>query len=184
MKRVQRSDIVDYQTYNDTRDAYRTRVFAEKEPRRIHVGKHLTFLFETTETVRYQIQEMMRIERIVREADIQHEIDTYNALLGDTGTLGCTLLIEIDDEQARKELLTSWLTLPQHLYIRTAEGEQARATWDSAQVGNDRLSSVQYIKFELGQGTPIAIGADHPELVVETELTAEQREALTKDARS
>lgn len=183
MKKVQRSEIVDYQTYNDTRDAYRTQVLAEKAPRRIHVGEYLTFLFETTNTVRYQVQEMMRVERIVREADIQHEIDTYNAVLGDAGTLGCTLLIEIDDEEARKKLLTAWLDLPKHLYIRTDSGRKVRATWDDAQVGDDRLSSVQYLKFELGADAPVAMGADHPKLSVDVELTTGQREALTHDAR-
>jgi hypothetical protein len=185
MNLVQRSEIADYQTYNEKRDAIRAQVMAEKEPRRIHVGDHLTFLFETTNTVRYQIQEMMRIERIVREADIVHEIETYNALLGGKGELGCTLLIEIDDEKERNRLLRAWLDLPKYLYVATADGERARATWDAAQVGEDRLSSVQYLKFRLGSdAAPIALGVDHPELTLETALTSEQRFALLADLRA
>lgn len=184
MRKVQRADVIDYQTYNDGREAYRARVLEEKSARRVHVGEHLTFLFETTETIRYQIQEMMRLEHMVREADIQHEIDTYNTLLGDTGELGCTLLIEIDDAADRTQKLAAWLGLPEHLYMRTADGRKVRAKWDPAQVGEQRLSSVQYLKFELGAGVPVAIGADHPELTLETELTEAQRRTLEADLRA
>ena len=97
MKPVARTDLVDYQTYEDARERFRQRAMAAKDARRVHVGPYLTFLFENTLTIRYQIQEMMRTERIVRERDIQHELETYNAVLGGPGELGCTLLIEIDD---------------------------------------------------------------------------------------
>ena len=82
MRPVTRAEIVDYATYEDRRDAFRQEVLAAKEPRRVHVGDVFTLLFENQLTVRYQVQEMMRVERIVREADIQHEIDTYNELHG------------------------------------------------------------------------------------------------------
>src|SRR5262245_56371981 len=97
MKPVERNEIVDYATYEDMRDKFRREVIDVKAPRRIHVGEYITLLFENHTTVRYQIQEMMRAERIVRESDIRHEIDTYNELLGKDGELGCTLLIEITD---------------------------------------------------------------------------------------
>ncbi len=182
MKRVERRDIADYQTYEETRAASRPVLLAEKAKRRIHVGEYLTFLFESTDTIRYQIQEMVRIEKIVREKDIQHEIDTYNDLLGQSGELGCTLLIEIDDSALRDRYLTSWLDLPSSLFITLEDGQKVRARWDVAQVGEQRLSSVQYLKFEIGELAPVAIGADHPALTVETTLTAEQRATLKQDA--
>ena len=83
----------------------------QKEPRRIHLGEYLTFLFENTDTVRYQIQEMMKAEQIVKEEAIQHEIDTYNELLGSKGELGCVLLIEIADANERPQKLKDWLGL-------------------------------------------------------------------------
>jgi len=181
MRKVERSDVLDFQTYNDRREDYRRRVLAEKALRRVHVGEYLTFLFETTDTVLYQIQEMMRLEQMVREADIRHEIETYNALLGGAGELGCTLLIEIDNEAERREKLALWLGLPEHLYMRTSDAELVRAVWDQAQVGDTRLSSVQYIKFPLDGQSPVAIGTDHPELCVEAALTAEQRRTLEAD---
>ena len=184
MRKVQRSDVLDFQTYNDRREAYRLRVMEEKAKRRIHVGEHLTFLFESTDTILYQVQEMMRLEQTVRETEIQHELDTYNQLLGGPGELGCTLLIEIDDSAARAQRLRDWLTLPQQLYIKAEDGTLVRAIWDAAQVGDTRLSSVQYLKFPVGERTPVAIGADHPALTIEVPLTDAQRETLRRDLSS
>ena len=124
MRKVRRSELLDYQTYADGREAFREKVFAIKKPRRVLVGGCLNFLFETTDTVRYQVQEMMRVERIVREKDIEHELSTYNAILGDAGQLGCTLLIEFDDPAVRDERLRSLVTLPQHLYLELEDGER------------------------------------------------------------
>ena len=183
MRKVQRSDVIDYKTYNDGRDAYRKRILEEKAKRRIHVGEHLTFLFESTDTMLYQVQEMMRLEQTVRESEIQHEIDTYNQLLGDEGELGCTLLIEIDNQVERDAKLKAWLDLPAHLYLKLEGGQLVRAVWDTAQV-DTRLSSVQYLKFAVGSQPPVAIGSDHPALKVETTLTPAQRETLGLDLRS
>ena len=181
MKKVERSAIVDYQTYEDFRATFRADILGIKRDRRIHVGDHLTFLFENRETIRYQVQEMMRAEKIVREADIQHELDTYNELLGGPGQLGCTLLIEIDDVQMRQEKLTAWLNLPRHLYALLDDGTRVKATYDNRQIGDTRVSSVQYLSFEVGGRTPVALGSDHPDLTIETHLTVEQRAALSQD---
>lgn len=184
MRKVTRSDVLDYETYNDRRDAFRARILEEKAKRRVHLGEYLTFLFESTDTMLYQVQEMMRLEQTVREAEILREIDTYNQLLGGDGELGCTLLIEIDDAAERARKLAAWLALPEHLYIRLDDGSLARAEWDQRQVGDGRLSSVQYLKFAVGARTPVAIGSDHPELRIEAALSDTQRETLRLDARS
>ena len=97
MRPVKREEILDYITYTEKRSELQSSVLKQKEPRRIHLGEYLTFLFENTDTGRYQIQEMMKAEQIVKEEAIQHEIDTYNELLGSIGELGCVLLIEIAD---------------------------------------------------------------------------------------
>ena len=181
MEKVSRDSIVDNATYAARRDDTRPVILALKATRRIHLGSHLTFLFETTETMRYQVQEMMRIEHLSREEDIAHELATYNELLGARGELGCTLLIEIDDPIERDIALRRWLDLPQYLYIRCEDGTIARALFDPRQVGTVRLSSVQYLKFACGQTTPVAIGLDKSGLELETELTEEQRRALDED---
>jgi hypothetical protein len=141
----------------------------------------LTFLFENRDTVRYQVHEMMRAEQIVREADIRHELDTYNELLGGPGELGCTLLIGIDDPAERATKLGEWLALPQHVYAERPDGTRVRATFDPRQVGDERLSSVQYMKLPVGAEAPVAIGVDLPGLEVREALTDAQRAALADD---
>ncbi|MEZ4474855.1 MAG: DUF3501 family protein [bacterium] len=183
MRAVDRSEILDYVTYTEQREGLRAAALAAKRPRRLHVGRYLTFLFENRDTVRYQIQEMMRVEHMVRESDIQHELKTYNELLGGAGELGCTLLIEIDDVNGRAEKLTAWQGLNGHLYLERADGTRVRPTWDERQVGEERLSAVQYLKFPVGPEAPVAIGCDFPDEEVRgrTALTAEQRDALGAD---
>lgn len=190
MKPVERSELVDYQTYNDSRAETRAKVLAAKAPRRIVVGDYLCFLFENRDTVRYQVQEMMRTERIVREADIAHELATYNELLGGPGELGCTLLVTIDDPEERDQKLTAWLGLNEHIYAKLEDGTKVHPTYDERQVGETRLSSVQYFKFKVGDKAPVALGvdmrgddpnlADHG-LQVEHQLDEEQRAALQAD---
>ena len=181
MKRVTRKEILDYVTYEEQRDKLRKKIMKIKDLRRINVGGVLSFLFENTDTVRYQIQEMIRVERIVKETDILHEIKTYNELLGNSGELGCTLLIEIDDSEERQEKLIQWLDLPNHLYLSLEDGSRIRASFDERQIGDSRLSSVQYIKFDTGGKTPVAIGSDLPLLKAETTFTVEQQKALSED---
>ena len=167
--------------YAAVREEFRRTVLAQKDKRRIHVGAHLTFLFENHDTVLYQIQEMIRAENLTREADIHHEMETYNELLGERGELGCTLLIEIDDPAKREELLVGWKGLPETLYLETQSGVRVPAQFDPRQVGENRISSVHYLKFRLGDQVPAKIGCSHPEIVAETALTAEQIAALCQD---
>jgi len=184
MRHVLRESLLDYVTYETERERLRAEVLAVKAARRVHVGGVLTFLFENTATIRYQIQEMMRAERIVREADIQHELATYNELLGAPGELGCTLLIEIESAEERRQRLEEWIELPAALYARMPAGELVRATCDARQIGETRLSSVHYLKFSVRGRVPWAIGADHPGLTAETELSPATRAALAEDLAS
>ena len=147
----------------------------------MHVGENLTFLFENTDTMRYQIQEMMRVERIVREDDIQHELDTYNELLGGSGELGCTLLVEIEDQSLRNALLQRWGELPEHVYAILEDGRRIAPRIDDRQRTESRLSTVQYLKFPTGGVVPVAIGCDFPEARGETALSSVQRAALRDD---
>lgn len=181
MKPVERHELLDYVTYNEGREHSRLRALQAKAARRVVLADGvLTFLFENRDTVRYQVQEMMRAEQIVKEADILHELATYNELLGGPGQLGCTLLIGIDDEAERAQKLTQWLALPRHVYMELADGTRIRATFDERQVGQTRLSSVQYLKFAVGQ-TPVAIGVDLPELQAHAALDEPVQAALAED---
>jgi len=182
MKRhVQRDDIVDPEAYERERPALRQRVMGIKSRRRIHLGEHLTFLFENFDTTRYQIQEMLRVEGRFSEEDIAHELRTYNELLGEAGELGCTLLIEIEAEAERDVKLREWLQLPAHLYAELEGGVRVPASFDPRQVGDERLSSVQYLRFPCQGRAPVALGCDLPGLELRAELTPVQRKALADD---
>ena len=181
MKRVERSEILDYVTYGERREAIRGSALRAKSVRRVLVGEYFTFLFENRETVLYQVQEMMRIERIVKEEDIQHELDTYNELIHPAGTVGCTLLVGIDDEELRDHKLREWMGLNEHIYAKLPDRTKVRPTWDPRQVGDTRLSSVQYLSFRLGLEAPVAIGIGMRGIDAETELSDAQQDALRDD---
>lgn len=181
MRPIQRSEIMSLKLYEAARSELRPEILEAKKLRRIHVGDYLTFLFENRTTVRYQIQEMIRVEKLTKEEEIQHEIDTYNELLGSDAGLGCTLLIEIDDPEERSKLLTKWLDLPKHLYVRFEDGSKGRAQYDARQIGETRVSSVQYLHFPSDGKAPVAVGVDHPDYTAETTLTDASRAALAKD---
>jgi hypothetical protein len=124
---------------------------------------------------------MMLAERIVREAEIAHELATYNELLGRDGELGATLLIEIEDPKERDQSLREWLALPKHLYARLEDGRLIRPTFDERQISDERLSSVHYLRFAVNGQVPTALGCDLPGLLLETHLTPEQKAALQVD---
>ena len=181
MNPVTREEILDLTAYEKARPGLQAEVLAVKAPRRVHLGDSLTFLFENRDTVRYQVQEMVRAERMVKEQDIAHELETYNELLGRKGELGAVLLIEIDDPERRAVKLREWMGLPGSLYVKTASGRKVKANFDARQVGEDRLSSVQYLKFDVGGESPVAVGVDHPKLQAEVALSTVQRQALETD---
>jgi hypothetical protein len=181
MRKVTREEIIDYKTYNDRRPEIRKDALEAKERRRVHVGPNLTFLFENATTTRYQIQEMMRIEELVREREILHELETYNEVIGDDGEIGFTLLIEIETPEERAVKLAEWIELPAHIYAELEDGSKVYATYDERQVGDDLLSSVQYMKFDTEGEVPVTIGSDLPQYEHATELSDDVRAALAED---
>lgn len=181
MAKVKREEILDYVTYGERRDSIRAEVMQAKALRRVHVGEELTFLFENADTVRYQVQEMVRVERLVKESEILHELETYNELLAGPGGLGCTLLIEINDPEVRDLRLRALLSLPEHIHLEVEGGQRVSAGFDPRQVGEDRVSSVQFLKFEAAGRAPVALVVDHPSLSARCAFTVAQRQALLDD---
>jgi hypothetical protein len=145
------------------------------------------FFFENRETVRYQVQEMMRIERIVNPEAIRHELETYNELIPGTHGLSASLLVEYETPEERKVRLHELLGLEDHVWLVVDGAEPVKARFDTRQISTDRISSVQYIKFDLGpdraagwkQGARIVV--DHPAYRAETILTSQQLEELGTD---
>lgn len=186
MKLVELSEIKNIADYEAERESLRPAMLAVKEKRRVRVGDHLTFLFENRDTVRYQVQEMMRIERITKPQDVEHELETYNELIPGKGELSASLLIEYETPAERDVHLKQLLGLDKHIWIE-AGGERTAATFDDRQIGDTRISSVQYVKFHL---SPVqvadwpngaAIVVDHPYYNFRRTLTAAELEELAPD---
>ena len=132
---VTRGEVLDIARYEAGRPEFRARVLAGKENRRIFVGAHFNFLFENHLTVLYQIQEMMRVERIVEEPAILHEIETYNELLPPNGGLAATLMLEYVDSEQRAQYLPGLLGIEEHVWLHVGELPPLRAEFSREQIG-------------------------------------------------
>jgi hypothetical protein len=186
MQPINVSEIKHIADYEILRPEWRPKMMALKDRRRIRVGGNLTFLFENRDTVRYQIQEMMRIERLQNPHEIAHEVETYNELIPARGELSACLLIEYETPAERDVWLRNLLGLEHHIWVE-AGGQRSQAKFDDRQISTDRLSSVQYIKFKL---TPQQMAAfphgakivvDHPKYPAEVSLTPVQLGELAAD---
>jgi len=189
MQPVEISEIKNIADYELERDTWRPHVLALKERRRIRLGDHLTFLFENRETVRYQIQEMMRIERIVRTQDIAHEVATYNELIPAQGELSASLLIEYETEAERNIKLRELLGLERHLWVEVSGAGRTPAIFDERQIATDRISSVQYVKFRLTQAQQknwrqgASLVSDHPHYPAQRNFSEVELAELAQDFR-
>ncbi len=187
MNPVELFEIKNIADYEIERQTLRPAMMALKDRRRIRVGQHMTFLFENRDTVRYQIQEMVRIEHTVDLKAIRHEVDTYNELIPLRGELSASLLIEYDTPEERQVALHDLIGLEEHVWMAVADQPRSKARFDTRQISTGRLSSVQYVKFPLtpeqrtrwSQGARLVV--DHPKYTCETALTPAQLKDLAAD---
>jgi hypothetical protein len=189
MNPVDRSEILELGAYEQLREHFRGRVIEEKKHRRVLVGPNVSVLFENHDTVLLQIQEMLRTERITREAAVLHEIETYNALLGGARELGATIMIQIADAAERDAFLVRAKGIERHIAL-VVGGEESRATFDPDRVLPDQASAVLYVKFALseraaelvrsGRAT-VTLRIDHPAVTESTELAPDVRMSLAED---
>jgi hypothetical protein len=171
MKRLERADLLSLETYAEQRSAFRARVLAHKQNRRVQLGEHLVLLFEDRMTIQYQIQEMLRIERIFERKGIEAELDAYNPLIPDGGNFKATLQIEYDDVEERKSALIKLKGIESSIWVRVDDNEPVFAVADEdLERANDvKTSAVHFLRFELGatnvaalkQGGSLAIGCEH-----------------------
>ncbi|HXI35892.1 MAG TPA: DUF3501 family protein [Burkholderiales bacterium] len=169
---IRRESLLSLERYARERDAWRARVIEHKKLRTVHLGEHVTLLFEDELTIRYQVQEMLRIERIFEEDGIQHELDAYNPLVPDGGNWKATMLIEYPDAEERRRELARLKGVERRVWVRVAGGEpvQAVADEDLERENEEKTSSVHFLRFELDagarerlkRGAALAIGVDHP----------------------
>src|SRR5579885_3369506 len=147
MQPIDISEIKNIADYDLERERWRPQILALKDRRRIAVGEHLTFLFENRETVRYQIQEMMRIERITEPEAIAHEVATYNELIPQPGELSATLLIEYASAEERDVKLRELLGLEKHIWLAVNGTARIPTRFDEGQIAPDRRGSVKYVQY-------------------------------------
>src|SRR5438128_2700493 len=126
MKPIERGEVLGIADYESVRDHFRARVIEEKKRRRVALGPKATAVFENHDTMLLQVQEMLRTERITREAAIQHEIDTYNQLVPGTAELSCTIMIEISDKDERDAFLVAARGFEKHVLL-VIGGDRVRA---------------------------------------------------------
>ena len=149
MEKLKLSDLMNIYEYEKTRDEYRKNVIKYKSERRFQLGSHILVTFENRRTMKYQVQEMMRAERMVDDEKIQHELDVYNALLPDENELSATLFIEITEESEIRRLLHKFIGLTESkaLFIKIND-EVIPAVFELGREEEDKISSVHYIRFE------------------------------------
>jgi len=190
MRKLTNADIKDHREYERERADFRAEVIAMKKKRRIHLGDIMTIVFENATTMRFQIQEMARAERMLRDEQIAHEVETYNEIIPDEGELSATFFIEIDDEESLRYWLPRLRRIQRYVHIDVAGGRV-----DAVETDEERLtredeitSTVHYLKFRFSDAQrrafgagPVAIVVDHPEYQARADLTDEQRDELVGD---
>ena len=192
MPRIARESLLTLEAYAKQRPAFRARVLAHKKPRTVQLGDHLTLLFEDELTIRYQIQEMLRIEKTFEEAGIQDELDAYNPLVPDGQNWKATLLVEYEDVEQRRQALSRLHGIEDRLWVQVAGQPQvvAIADEDLERETADKTSSVHFVRFELTApmvaalkaGAALAMGVDHPAYRATLDPVPEPtREALLAD---
>src|SRR5205809_534030 len=172
MPKLSRDSLLTLEAYAKARKDFRSKVIAHKKNRTVHLGEHVTLLFEDELTIRYQVQEMLRVERIFEEESIQDEIDAYNPLIPDGRNLKATMLIEYEDIEERRAALARLKGIEDKTWVRV-EGcpkVYAIADEDLERETDEKTSSVHFLRFELTKemaeslkyGVALAIGIDHP----------------------
>ncbi len=192
MRKLTLDDIVDMRAYERDRDDFRRRIIELKRSRRVAIGPIMTVVFENTETMRWQVQEMARVERMLRDEQIQHEIDTYNEIIPELGQLSCTLLLELTSDAQLREWLPRLVGIESHIAFVFADGSVAHgkpSDEDEARLTRpDTTAAVHFLKFDLTPSQmaafdsgPVKLISDHPEYPEEVVLEAATRLALAAD---
>lgn len=190
--RITRASLLSLEAYARDRNEFRARVLAHKKNRIVHLGEHVTLLFEDELTIRYQIQEMLRIEKTFDEAGIQDELDAYVPLVPDGTNLKATMLIEYEDEGERHAALARLKGIQNCVWLRV-DGRApvtAVADEDLERENEGKTAAVHFLRFELDRdaiaaleaGSPLALGIDHPQYRAELPALPEAtRVALVAD---
>ncbi|HEY6395369.1 MAG TPA: DUF3501 family protein [Candidatus Binataceae bacterium] len=194
MKPIRFDELLALPDYNRVRDCLRPLFIHEKARRRLAAGAHLTFLFENAQTVWYQVQEMIRTEKIENAEAIRHELETYNELIPGAGELSATMLIEYVDARERDGALKRLVGLEQNVWMIVGK-QRSAALFDTRQMSPDQVSSVQFVRFEVGNigsgdfrkmcdSGNVVLEVNHPNLAIQAPITGSLADALSSDLQA
>jgi hypothetical protein len=192
MPRIARESLLTLEAYARERKDFRAKVIAHKKNRTVHLGDHVTLIFEDELTMRYQVQEMLRAEKIFEEAGIQEEIDAYNPLIPDGRNFKATMMIEYEDVDERRVALSRLKGIEDRTWVRVGGFAPifAIADEDLERETEEKTSAVHFLRFEftaemaaaLKRGASLAIGIDHPACSTSIDpLPANVSDALARD---
>jgi len=192
MGKITRDSLMTLETYAKERPHFRARVLEHKRARTVHLGEHVTLVFEDELTLRYQIQEMLRIEKTFEEAGIQDELDAYNPLVPDGTNFKASMLIEYEDVAERRAALSRLRGIEDRVFVQVGGFPRvyAIADEDLERETDEKTSAVHFLRFELDKpmaqalknGAMLGIGVDHPAYAAEIPAVGEAtRKALSED---
>jgi len=192
MRKLTFEEIKDVREYEREREEFRRHIVEMKKRRRVQLGDLLTITFENTDTMRFQVQEMARIERMLTDEQIQNELDTYNQLIPGPNELSGTLFVEIDDKERLYEWLPKLVGIQRAVSIWLHDGSSVPSIPEDEErlTREETTTTVHYLKFrfapeqvEAFAAGPVRIVVDHPNYNAVVELTEEQRSELVEDLR-
>ena len=173
MPKIARDSLMTLEAYAKVRNDFRARVIAHKKNRTVSLGNHLTLVFEDELTMRYQVQEMLRVEKVFEENGIRDELEAYNPLIPDGSNWKATMLIEYPDVEERQRMLGKLVGIEDRVWVRVAGFASAYAVADEDldRSTDQKTSAVHFLRFELDDkmrqalksGAALAIGVDHPQ---------------------
>jgi hypothetical protein len=188
---ISRDSLLSLEAYAKQRNEFRAKVMEHKKRRTVRLGAHLTLQFEDELTIRYQVQEMLRIERIFEEEGIQGELDAYNPLVPDGANWKATMLIEYPDPEERRRMLGLLKGIERRVWVQVGGAERvyAIADEDLERETEEKTSSVHFLRFELSaamrkrlrQDAKVRVGVEHPKYTAALELAPQVRAALVSD---
>lgn len=191
MQKLNRSNLWGLEEYTQRRDAFRAEVIEHKKPRRVALSPSATMYFEDFLTLKYQVQEMLRVERIFEPEEIEDELATYNPLIPDGSNWKCTLMFEYPDVEERRKALARMAGIEHRIWAQVAGQEKifAIANEDLERSTDEKTSAVHFLRFELDpdsiaavkRGADVKMGIDHEEMRCEITLSDESRMSLAQD---
>ena len=193
MPQITRESLMSLEAYAKARPQFRAKVMAHKKNRTVHLGENITLVFEDELTIRYQIQEMLRIEKTFEEAGIMDELEAYTPLVPDGSNWKATMMIEYPEENERRAMLAKLKGVENRVWVQVMDFARvyAIADEDLERENEEKTSSVHFLRFELTpemiaaakSGDALAMGVDHPFYISEIIVPQNVRDSLMGDLR-